>query len=46
MPNVGELLDRESRTVDLEHGDFERLARRRERRHRNRLDQSAHLPSS
>ena len=46
MPNVGELLDRESRTVDLEHGDFERLARRRERRHRNRLDRrrTCHRP--
>jgi Tol biopolymer transport system component len=36
MPNVAELLGRESQTVDLEHGDFERLLRRRERRQRNR----------
>src|SRR5688572_29176889 len=36
MPSVRELLDRESQTVDLEHGDFERLLRRRERKQRNR----------
>jgi WD40-like Beta Propeller Repeat len=36
MPNVAELLDRESQTVDIEHGDFERLLRRRERKQRNR----------
>jgi Tol biopolymer transport system component len=36
MPRVAELLDRESQTVDLEHGDFERLLRRRERKQRNR----------
>lgn len=36
MHRVGELLDRESQTVDLEHGDFERLLRRRERKQRNR----------
>ena len=36
MPRVGELLDRESRTVDLEPGDFERLLHRRERKQRNR----------
>jgi dipeptidyl aminopeptidase/acylaminoacyl peptidase len=36
MPNVAELLDRESQTVDLEHGDFERLLLRRERKQRNR----------
>jgi Tol biopolymer transport system component len=36
MPSVAELLDRESQTVDLEHGDFERLLRRRERKQRNR----------
>ncbi|HEU4356120.1 MAG TPA: hypothetical protein VFT27_11070 [Actinomycetota bacterium] len=36
MPSLGELLDRESRTVDLEHGDFERLRDRRDRRQRNR----------
>jgi hypothetical protein len=36
MPRVGELLDRESQTVDLESGDFERLLRRRERKLRNR----------
>lgn len=36
MPRVAELLDRESQSVDLEHGDFERLLRRRERRQRNR----------
>ena len=36
MPRVAELLDRESETVDLEPGDFERLLRRRERKQRNR----------
>jgi dipeptidyl aminopeptidase/acylaminoacyl peptidase len=36
MPNVAELLDRESTTVDLEPGDFERLLRRRDRKERNR----------
>ena len=36
MPSVADLLDRESQTVDLEHGDFERLLRRRERKQRNR----------
>jgi hypothetical protein len=35
MSNLAELLERESRTVDLESGDFERLARRRERKQRN-----------
>jgi hypothetical protein len=36
MSSVAELLDRESRTVDLEHGNFERLTGRRDRRQRNR----------
>src|SRR3990172_5223433 len=36
MSNVAELLERESRTVDLEPGDFERLTRRRDRKQRNR----------
>src|SRR3990172_5645983 len=35
MSNVAELLERESRTVDLDPGDFERLTRRRDRKHRN-----------
>src|SRR3989304_4298437 len=35
MSNVAELLERESRTVDLEPGDFERLTRRRDRKRRN-----------
>jgi Tol biopolymer transport system component len=35
MPSVSELLERESRTVDLEPGDFERLVRRRDRKRRN-----------
>jgi Tol biopolymer transport system component len=36
MPSLAELLERESQRVDLEHGHFERLIRRRERRQRNR----------
>ena len=36
MPSVSELLERESTTVDLEPGDFERLIRRRDRKRRNR----------
>ncbi len=36
MPNVRELLEQESTTVDLERGHFERMLRRRERRQRNR----------
>jgi hypothetical protein len=36
MPNVAELLDRESQTVDLDPGHFGRLLRRRDRRQRNR----------
>jgi Tol biopolymer transport system component len=36
MPRIGDVLDRESRTVDLERGDFERLLARRERKQRNR----------
>ncbi|HKZ75584.1 MAG TPA: hypothetical protein VJ259_02865 [Actinomycetota bacterium] len=36
MSNVAELLERESRTVDLEPGEFERLTRRRDRKQRNR----------
>lgn len=35
MPNVAELLDRESTTVDLEPGHFERLLRHRDRKRRN-----------
>jgi len=35
MPSVAELLDRESTTVDLESGDFDRLLRRRDRKQRN-----------
>jgi hypothetical protein len=35
MPNLADLLERESRTVDLEPGDFERLVRRRDRKRRN-----------
>ena len=36
MPKIADALDRESRTVDLERGDFERLLLRRERKERNR----------
>jgi hypothetical protein len=36
MPNVRELLERESTKVALEPGDFERLLRRRDRKERNR----------
>jgi Tol biopolymer transport system component len=36
MPRIADVLERESRTVDLEQGDFERLLGRRERRQRNR----------
>ena len=36
MPRIADVLDRESRTVDLEQGDFERLLGRRERTQRNR----------
>jgi dipeptidyl aminopeptidase/acylaminoacyl peptidase len=36
MPSVAELLERESRTVDLEPDNFERLLRRRDRKRRNR----------
>ena len=36
MPNVSELLERASTTVDLAPGDFERLLRRRDRKRRNR----------
>ncbi len=35
MPSVAELLERESTTVDLERGQFERLLRRRDRKRRN-----------
>ena len=35
MPNVADLLSRESETVDLEPGNFERLLRRRDRKRRN-----------
>jgi hypothetical protein len=36
MPRIADALERESRTVDLEQGDFERLLGRRERKERNR----------
>jgi len=36
MPKIADVLERESRTVDLEQGDFERLLARRDRRRRNR----------
>ena len=36
MPRIANALERESRTVDLEPGDFERLLGRRERKQRNR----------
>jgi Tol biopolymer transport system component len=36
MPRIADALERESRTVDLEQGDFERLLGRRERTQRNR----------
>ena len=36
MPDIRELLERESQTVDLEGDHFERLARRRDRKRRNR----------
>jgi Tol biopolymer transport system component len=36
MPRIGDVLERESRTVDLEQGDFERLLGRREHKQRNR----------
>jgi hypothetical protein len=36
MPRITDVLERESRTVDLEPGDFERLLDRRERKQRNR----------
>ncbi|HET7928377.1 MAG TPA: hypothetical protein VFM40_02380 [Actinomycetota bacterium] len=36
MPRITDVLERESRTVDLEPGDFERLLDRREREQRNR----------
>lgn len=36
MPSVADLLERQSTTVDLEPGSFERLVRRRNRRERNR----------
>jgi WD40-like Beta Propeller Repeat len=35
MPRIADVLERESRTVDLEQGDFERLLVRRERKQRN-----------
>lgn len=35
MPRIADVLERESRTVDLEQGDFERLLGRRERKQRN-----------
>jgi len=36
MPDVRQLLERESHAVDLERGHFERLTRRRDRKRRNR----------
>ena len=36
MPRIADALERESRSVDLEQGDFERLLGRRERKQRNR----------
>jgi Tol biopolymer transport system component len=36
MSNIADVLERESQTVDLEQGDFERLLGRRERKERNR----------
>jgi hypothetical protein len=36
MSRIADVLERESRTVDLEQGDFERLLGRRERKQRNR----------
>ena len=36
MPRIADALDRESQSVDLEQGDFERLLERRERKQRNR----------
>jgi Tol biopolymer transport system component len=36
MPRIPDVLERESRTVDLEQGDFERLLGRRERKESNR----------
>ena len=36
MPRIPDILERESRTVDLEPGDFERLLHRRERTQRSR----------
>jgi hypothetical protein len=36
MPRIADVLERESRTVDLEPGDFGRLLGRRERKQRNR----------
>jgi hypothetical protein len=36
MPRIADVLEHESRTVDLEQGDFERLLGRRDRKQRNR----------
>ena len=36
MPKIADALERESRSVDLVQGDFERLLDRRERKQRNR----------
>jgi Tol biopolymer transport system component len=36
MPRIADVLERESRSVDLDQGDFERLLSRRERKERNR----------
>ena len=42
-PSVAELLERESTTVDLERGRFERLLRRRDRKRRNQRVAAAAL---
>jgi Tol biopolymer transport system component len=43
MPRIADALERESRTVDLEQGDFERLLGRRERKQRNQRMRSGAL---
>jgi Tol biopolymer transport system component len=43
MPRIADVLERESRTVDFEQGDFERLLGRRERKQRNRRIRSGAL---
>ena len=46
MPKIADALERESRSVDLEHGDFERLLDRRERKQRNRRIRAGAVLSS